>query len=163
MILRSARSVEIDIESSISSLDLARSFERTKAEGNKLERVSVRDSCLEKNFLRATVVETILRSRPNLQVLNVTMSSSRDLNGVCQAVASSTVTTFTCYCRDMSSTRVEAAFAKVGELLQHDLQLRINTVSQTDDHYKRLLCAGYCGGVASNASTKIPFDHVYFP
>ena len=128
--LRRVRSFEVKIQNSTSMDHLARSFERTKAEGDKLERVSLGDSSFESNSLRATAVETILQSRPNLKVLNVTMSSPHDFVGVCQAVASSTLTTFKCDCRDMSSTRGEAAFAMVGELLQHstirDLQLLID-------------------------------------
>ena len=90
--LRRVRSFEVCIGSSTSLDHLARSFERTRAEGDKLECVSVRvplNNLLPMESFTARAVETIIRLRPNLQVLNVTMRSSRDFVGVCQAVASS--------------------------------------------------------------------------
>ena len=48
---------------------LARSFKRTKADGNKLERVSV--IVPEASMAVQRMVQTILCSRPNLQVLNL--------------------------------------------------------------------------------------------
>ena len=133
--LRRVRSFKVDIESRTSCDRLAMSLERTKAEGDKLEGVSV---FVPKNMesLGPTAVETILRLRPNLQVLEVGMLDGPRFIQVCQAVTSSTLTKFMCCYRHESSTRVEAVVAVVGELLQHStirvLQLRIVTASH---HY----------------------------
>ena len=138
--LRRVRSFEVEIASSTSLDHLARSFERTRAEGDKLECVSVRifsDDLLPRESFTPTAVETIIRLRPNLQVLNVKMRSSRDFVGVCQAVASSTLTAFTCHCGSLTSTRVEAAVVILGELLQHStirvLELSIDMSSNRNN------------------------------
>ena len=135
--LRRVRSFRVDIESRTSWDRFAMSLERTKAEGDKLECVRVnvcRKNLLDVESLGPTAVETILRLRPNLQVLEVRMLDGPRFIQVCQAVTSSTLTKFMCWCLPKSSMRVEAAVAVVGELLQHstirDLQLCIFT----DDH-----------------------------
>ena len=103
--------------------NLARSFERTKADGDKLQSLSVH---VPEAFFRETVVETMIRSRPNLQVLSVQTFGSRDFFGVCQAVASSTLTKFVCIFY-LTYWSVKAGVAIVGELMQHstirDLEL----------------------------------------
>ena len=137
--LRRVRSFRVDIESRTSWDRFAMSLERTKAEGDKLECVRVnvcRKNLLDVESLGPTAVETILRLRPNLQVLDVMMIDGPRFIQVCQAVTSSTLTKFMCCYRHESSTRVEAVVAVVGELLQHStirvLQLRIVTASH---HY----------------------------
>ena len=140
--LRSVRSlvVTLSVVASTTALDaLARSFERTKAEGDKLERLSVGVHCIvgvpvwtPENSFSATAVKTIIRSRPNLQVLEVKRIHWRDLVGVCQAVASSTLIAFKCNCAHLSSP-VEDGVAIVGELMQHstirDLEFIVTAVS----------------------------------
>ena len=130
--LRSVRSFEVDIESMTGWDLLVMSFERTKAEGDKLERLSV--SVFGDSF-SATALETIIRSRPNLQVLNVDSSAAPHFLAVCQAVASSTLIAFKCKFYGLRLP-VEAAVATVGQLLQHstirDLQLVFN---DADDHF----------------------------
>ena len=135
--LRSVRSLVVTLSgvASTTALDvLARSLERTKAEGDKLERLSVD---VPEDSFSATAVKTIIRSRPNLQVLEVKRIPWRDFVGVCQAVASSTLIAFKCNCVHLSSP-VEAAVAIVCELLQHstirDLELIIGFCrSQAED------------------------------
>ena len=74
--LRSVRSFHVEIDSCSTSLhQLVGSFERTKAEGDKLERLSVRvlySSLSPMDSFSATALDTILRSRPRLRVLNLT-------------------------------------------------------------------------------------------
>ena len=138
--LRSVRSFEVHIGNRTSWDLVARSFERTKAEGDKLERLSVDVHwCNSAGFFSATALDTIMRTRPNLQVLHVTMgaSDSRDVVvALFQAVALSTLTAFTCSCRDMFCARVEAAVVVLCDLLQHStiriLELRINFLSTTN-------------------------------
>ena len=100
--------------------NLARSFERTKADGDKLQSLSVHVSA---SIFSETAVETMIRSRPNLQVLSVQTFGSRDFFGVCQAVASSTLTKFVC----IFYLTYWSGVAIVGELMQHstirDLEL----------------------------------------
>ena len=130
--LRSVRSFEVDIESMTGWDLLVMSFERTKAEGDKLERLSV--SVFGDSF-SATALETIIRSRPNLQVLNVDSSAAPHFLAVCQAVASSTLIAFKCKFYGLRLP-VDAAVATVGQLLQHstirDLQLVFHNA---DDHF----------------------------
>ena len=133
--LRSVRSFEVDLERMIPRwYFLVMSLERTKAEGDKLERLSVSGYG---DFSNATAFERITRSRPNLQVLTLARIPSRDFVGVCQAVASSTLIAFQCTFY-LSLWSVDAAVA-VGQLLQHstirDLQLKIISSSGRDDCY----------------------------
>ena len=81
----------------------------------------------------------MIRARPNLQVLNVrSLASLRDVVALFQAVASSTLTAFTCSCCYMLNVRVEAAVAVLCDLLQHStiriLELRIEFCPTTNDH-----------------------------
>ena len=96
---------------------LARSFERTKAEGGNLERVSIVVSTAE--YFSVTALETIIQSRPNLQVLNLQTQSWHDFVPVCKAVASSTLTAFICNCCDRREMSEEGAVDIVGKLVQH--------------------------------------------
>ena len=139
--LRSVRSFHVEIARSTSLRHLARSFERTKAEGDKLERLSVRWLYNTFSSFSATALDSILRSRPQLQVLEVkTMYASdwRDVVALFQAVASSTLTTFTCNRCDMRYATVEAAVALLCDLLQHStirvLELIVDFSENTSDH-----------------------------
>ena len=136
--LRSVRSFDVEIECSTSLDHLARSFERTRAEGDKLERLSVSVSTYSSS---AMALDTIIRSRPNLQMLHVTMDSrdySRDFVALFQAVALSTLTTFTCDCGNMSYAAVEAEVALLCELPLHStiraLELIVHFSPDTSDH-----------------------------
>ena len=100
---------------------LARSFERTKAEGDKLERVSIA-VCTQDYFNVKFAVETIVRSRPNLQVLNLEFPckiSAHHFVPLCNFVASSTLTAFICNWCHEDLTGVEGVADVVGKLLQH--------------------------------------------
>ena len=123
--LMRVRSFEVEFADMTTFDFLARSLERTKAEGDNLECVSIVVS--DSDYFDFTVgfaVETIVRSRPNLQVLNLQMlnlyaSSSHDFVLLCNVVASSTLIAFICNWCDEDLTRVEGAVDVVGKLLQH--------------------------------------------
>ena len=136
--LRSVRSCKFESFDKTASDLLARSFKRTK-DGNQLERVIIIFPTLSRLGFRVAqpmfqpMVQTIIRSRPNLQVLNLQKIPSDDFVPLCKTVAASTLTAFICDLGDLSEMRVEGAVDIVGKLVQHstirDFQLDIGYYS----------------------------------
>ena len=164
--LRSVRSFQVDIENRTSWDLLAMSFERTKAEGDKLERlgVYVNGYCFRPyDCFSATAVATILRSRPNLQVLHVNTIPLRGFVALFQAVASTTLTAFTCDCCDMFPMRVEAVVAVVGDILQHST-IRVLELSIDGSNDPDSLVQGIAEGLRATRLRRfhlaIPFGRV---
>ena len=113
------------------------SLERTKAEGGKLVRVSFRAG-LEWRPAMATLIETIVRSRPNLQVLELSKLSLSTFNVLCDVVAPSVLTTLKVGAGLHAEIDGRMLAGRMGKLLQHptirDLDLAFDCqYSQIDD------------------------------
>ena len=127
--LRSVRSFQVDYFGEGEVGLMARSLERTKAEGDKLVRVSLLGS--DRKLPAAvpmTVIETILRSRPNLQVLELGVSDS-NFNVLCAVVAPSFLTTLKVGVELRAETEYKKVAEGMGKLLQHP------TIRDLEFHY----------------------------
>ena len=90
--LRRVRSFQVKVVSEEDVDDLAASFERTKADGDNLVRLRLQNS-RSRRFRTTATVERILRSRPNLQILNLDTVSPSTFVVLCPVFASSVLTT----------------------------------------------------------------------
>ena len=90
--LSSLRSFHVSLIDNSEVGRLAGSFKRTEAEGDKLVQVSL-PGCLEWVSATVMLVETIVRTRPNLKVLELGNLSYSTFNVVCDVVAPSVLTT----------------------------------------------------------------------
>ena len=88
--LRRVRSFRVNFESENDVNRLAGSFERTKAHGDNLVRLRVDNY---KRGFRTMAMNRILRSRPNIQILNLGTVSLSTFVVLCPVLASSILTT----------------------------------------------------------------------
>ena len=113
--LRRVRSFEVELDSQEDVDLLARSFERTKADGDNLVRLE-----LAIHRATATVERIFLRSRPNLQILNLRVAVSLSTFVVLSPVfASSILTTLKVGVFVQTETEDETLADGVEMLLQH--------------------------------------------
>ena len=153
--LRRVRSFHIGLVSEEHVDDLAGSFERTRAHGDNLVRLSLDfHYCSVADATAA--MERILRSRPNLQILNLGTVSSAAFVVLCPVFASSILTTLKVRVRVESEVEDKTLADGVEMLLQHptirDLDLtiegnrRIGRTSQMEGdsvyHFERCVAEG---------------------
>ena len=113
--LRRVRSLRIECASEDDFRLLAESFERTKAHGDNLVRLRVHSA-----FHAMATLERILRSRPNLQILNLDMELSLSTFVVlCPGFASSVLTTLKVGVRLETAVEDKTLADGVEMLLQH--------------------------------------------
>ena len=91
--LRRVRSFRVDNTSEDDLRFLAESLERTKAHGDNLVRLRVDNNDLLDRPMWSVAVERILRSRPNLQILNLGTVSLSTFVVLCPVLASSVLKT----------------------------------------------------------------------
>ena len=127
--LRNVRSFCINhISKDAEALLLAASFERTKADGDKLARVRL---CVSLDTLPTApaLIETIVRSSPNLQVLELDRVSHSTFNVLCDVVTTSILTKLKVCVVLRANTECSMMTEGIGKLLQHptirDLDLTI--------------------------------------
>ena len=119
--LRSVRSFRVRLIFPVEISLLAASLERTKADGDKLTRLSLLGQ-EEKDAGWLPLIETTVRSRPHLQVLELEKLSYFTFNALCDVVAPSVLTTVIVevYLDDVQAGIEYKTFAEgMGKLLQH--------------------------------------------
>ena len=129
--LRRVRSFEVELENEADLDDLAESLERTKADGDNLVRLRLQNIYARRRFLTTATVGRILRSRPNLQILNLDMVTLETFVVLCPAFASSILTTLRVGVSVLNAVHDKSLADGVEMLLQHptirDLDLTIQS------------------------------------
>ena len=113
---------------------LAGSFERTKAEGDKLARVRVLGSRHELPGM-PSLIETIVSSRPKLQGFTLGWLSLSTFNVLCDVVAHSVLTTMIVGVWLHDEIDYKALAEGMGKLLQHPTIRELTIATSRDQDY----------------------------
>ena len=164
--LRNVRSFDvIYVFQDAEALLLAASFERTKAEGDQLVRVRFVAGPRSRS-MAPTLIVTIVRSRPNLQVLELGTVSHSTFNVLCNVVTTSILTKLKVGVVLRADTEYSMLAEGIGKLLQHptirdlELTIEISKDSHVEDTAVPDLMQSVAGGLRA---TRLRRFHCIIP